>query len=152
MKNLISILVFVSISFPSFTQIITIDVYETQPYVRWEKTDGKKVVESPEWNGYKEPANGTYILDIENKTIQHFHNGTLMSNDTIQKLVIEGDHIHIEFFGETEVPEIKFEGQFDFNQITNESSLTWYNYFGQYTRTQLNTKSRVKVTLTKKIS
>ena len=147
MKNLILVLFLglLSISLPSFSQTITIDVFETQPYVKWEKTLGENVLNTPEWTGYKEPANGTYILDLDNMTIQHIHDGKLVSTDKIEKLEIKGDNFHIEFNGDTEVSGIKFQGQFDFNSTSKESSLSWYNSFGEYTRVQKNTKTKVSV-------
>lgn len=67
----------ISILFQSsiFSQIITIEVFETQPYVKWIKTTGVDVLTNPEWVGYKEQVNAVYVFDINRKTCKYYEGG-----------------------------------------------------------------------------
>lgn len=147
MKKLLISLVAILISVVANSQIITIEVFETQPYVKWIKTGSQDVLTSPEWVGYKEPVNVVYIFDIDTKTIKFYVNSNLIVDEMVKNVIIDGDNIKIQSMDPSlENPAAVFETEFDINLKTKESSLTWYNSYGDYTRTQKNTKTNITVT------
>lgn len=149
MKKLSFLFVSLIISLLSFSQTITIDIKECQPFVKWEKTTDQNVLSSPEWSGYKEQIDVKYVIDLDNMTSTIYRNGKLYNVSTIKHFKIEGSKILIDFNAETESTEdIKFEASFTINEQKNTMSVTWYNHYGNYTRTELSTN----VKITKKIN
>jgi hypothetical protein len=135
-----------------FSQIITIEVFETQPYVKWIKTNGIDVLTNPEWVGYKEPGNAIYVFDIDRKTCKLYVGGKLIVDEVVENINIEGDIIKIQSLEPSlENAEAIFETEFEINLKTNESSLTWYNSYADYTRTQKNTKTKISIKKTLEI-
>ena len=135
-----------------FSQIITIEVFETQPYVKWIKTNGVDVLTNPEWVGYKEPGNAIYVFDIDRKTCKLYVGGKLIVDEVVENINIEGDIIKIQSLEPSlENAEAIFETEFEINLKTNESSLTWYNSYADYTRTQKNTKTKISIKKTLEI-
>ncbi len=129
-------------------QVIQIKVSETQPYVKWTKTDSQDNLRTPEWVGYKETVDGVYIYDLDNKTYKLFINGNLVLESFIDKVVRNNNNNNIKIECDVpskEVPDIILKTEFDINLETNESSLTWYNPYGNYTRTQKNTKNEITI-------
>lgn len=146
MKKLLISVVAIFIAFVSSSQVITIEVFETQPFVKWSKTSVQDVLANPEWSGFKEPGNGVYIFDIDNKTCKFYENGILVFEEIFQNVIINNDIIKIQSITPSlENPNAVFETEFDINLKTNESSLTWYNSYGEYTRTQKNTKTNITI-------
>jgi hypothetical protein len=147
MKKLLISLVAILISVVANSQIITIEVFETQPYVKWIKTGSQDVLTSPEWVGYKESVNAVYIFDIDAKTCKFYVNGNLIVDELVKNIIIDGDNIKIQSTEPSlENPAAVFETEFDVNLKTKESSLTWFNSYGDYTRAQKNTKTNITVT------
>jgi hypothetical protein len=129
-----------------FSQIITIEVFETQPYVKWIKTTGVDVLTNPEWVGYKEPGNAIYVFDIDRKTCKLYVGGKLIVDEVVENINIVGDIIKIHSLEPSlENEEAIFETEFEINLKTNESSLTWYNSYADYTRTQKNTRTTISI-------
>ena len=127
-------------------QVIQIKVSETQPYVKWVQTDSQDILRTPEWVGYKETVDGVYIYDLDNKTYKLFVNGNLVVESFIEKVVRDNNSIKIECDSRSlENPNVVFKTEFNVNLDNNESSLTWYNQYGNYTKTQKNTKSKITI-------
>jgi hypothetical protein len=147
MKKLLISLVAILISLVANSQIITIEVFETQPYVKWIKTGSQDVLTSPEWVGYKESIHGVYIFDIDAKTCKFYENGNLIVEELVKNIIIDGDNIKIQSTEPSlENPNAVFETEFDINLKTKESSLTWFNSYENYTRSQKNTKTIITIT------
>ena len=111
-----------------------------------EKTTGLDVLTNPEWLGYKEPVNAVYVFDIDRKTCKLFEGGKLIVDNVVGNIKIEGDIIKIQSIEPSlEKAEAIFETEFEINLKTNESSLTWYNSYADYTRTQKNTRTTISI-------
>ena len=115
------------------SQIINTKVTEYMPLVKWTKTTTKDVLHNPEWSGYKETVNGTYIFDLDAKTSTFFRNDTLVVEEPITEIYYIGEEIILKF---NDI----FETEFVLNLSKSESYYMWYNFFGGYTRVHNHTK------------
>ena len=121
MKKLALLLVATVMVTVATSQVVTIKVTQTQPFARYEETTAKAVLANPEWSGYKESGNCKYVLDLDNRTSTFYLDGVFVSV-------------------------LKFKTEFNYNIRKGTSSYTWYNEYGDYTRTQLNTQCVITIT------
>lgn len=129
-----------------YSQIITIQVFEFQPYMKWIKATDLDVLTNPEWICHKEQVNAVYVFDINRKTCKYYEGGKLIVDEGVENINIEGDTIKIQSIEPSlENAQAIFEIVFEINLKTNESSLTWYNSYADYTRTQKNTKTTISI-------
>jgi hypothetical protein len=141
MKKLAFVLAASFIANVAFSQVVTIKVTQTQPFVRYEQTTAKAVLANPEWNGYKESGNCKYVMDLDKQTSTFYENGVFVSVLKFKSITKSGDDVRITLLDNSlEFPEIQFKTEFNYNIQKGTSSYTWYNEYGDYTRTQLNTQ------------
>jgi len=141
MKKLAFVLAASVMATVAFSQVVTIKVTQTQPFVRYEQTTAKAVLANPEWNGYKEPTNGKYVLDLDKQTSTFYEDGVFVSVLKFKSITKTGNDVRITLLDNNlEFPEIQFKTEFNYNIQQGTSSYTWYNEYGDYTRTQLNTQ------------
>ena len=141
MRNLFFILGTALIQSVVFSQVVSIQVKQTQPYVKYIETTAADVLESPEWVGYKEPVNCKYVLDLDKQTSTFYENGVFVSVLKFKSITKTGDDVRITLLDNNlEFPEMQFKTEFNYNIQKGTSSYTWYNEYGDYTRTQLNTQ------------
>jgi len=146
MKTIAIIFLALMISTQSVAQIITIDVYEIQPFVKWKKTTVEDVLTTPEWTGYKEKSNCKYVIDLDNMTSTFYNNGNFVSTISIKKLVNSGSEYEITLDDyNLEYTFVSFETILKVDPTNNTSSYSWYNEFKKYTRTQINTDAKITV-------
>ena len=127
------------------SQVVTIKVTQTQPFVRYEQTTAKAVLANPEWTGYKEPVNCKYVLDLDKQTSTFYEDGVFVSVLKFKSMTKSGDDIRINLVDNDLQLGIVFKTEFNFNVKLGTSSYTWYNEFGDYTRTQKNTVATISV-------
>jgi hypothetical protein len=141
MKKLALLFVASVMATVAFSQVVTIKVTQTQPFVRYEQTTAKAVLANPEWTGYKEPVNCKYVMDLDNQTSNFYEGGVFVSVLKFKSITIIGDDVRITLLDNNlEFPEMQFKTEFNYNIQKGTSSYTWYNEYGDYTRTQLNTQ------------
>jgi hypothetical protein len=141
MKKLALLFVASVMATVAFSQVVTIKVTQTQPFVRYEQTTAKAVLANPEWNGYKEPVNCKYVMDLNKQTSTFYENGVFVSVLKFKSITKTGDDVRITLLDNNlEFPEMQFKTEFNYNIQKGTSSYTWYNEYGDYTRTQLNTQ------------
>lgn len=141
MKKLALLFVASVMATVAFSQVVTIKVTQTQPFVRYEQTTAKDVLANPEWTGYKEPVNGKYVMDLNKQTSTFYENGVFVSVLKFKSITKTGDDVRITLLDNNlEFPEMQFKTEFNYNIQQGTSSYTWYNEYGDYTRTQLNTQ------------
>ena len=152
MKKVAVLFLTLAIQALSFAQVITIDVFEIQPHVKWEKTDSKNVLGSPEWTGYKEQVRGTHIIDLDNMTMVLIYDGKTSAPVKIKKIETVGTRTTVSFddplIGDSNT---LLESTFTFDSTLNTSNHTWYDHDKNYTRTHLNTKCKITVSSKKYI-
>ena len=135
---------------PLFCQVIQVDVFEYQPHVKWEKTNHQEVLQNPEWSGYKEEVNGTYYIDLDNKTISLLNQGKLTAPVPLKKVVREGTKTIVYFDDATSIPDDYLESWFVIDTQAQTSCHSWYDEFGAYTRVHENTKCKISESAVKK--
>ncbi len=145
MRNLLFILGSTFIQSVVFSQIVSIKVKQTQPYVKYIKTTAADVLANPDWVGYKEPGNCEYVLDLNKKTSTYYENGVFGSTLKFESMSKIGDNVRIKLIDKEKVFGIVFKTEFNYNIKLGTSSYTWYNEFGDYTRTQKNTIATITV-------
>ena len=147
MKKLAFVLAASFIANVATSQVVTISVTETQPFVRYEQTTAKAVLANPDWNGYKESVNCKYVMDLDNQTSTFYEGGVFVSVLKFKSITIIGNDVRITLLDNNlEYPDIKFKTEFNYNIQKGTSSYTWYNKYGDYTRTQLNTQCGITIT------
>jgi len=141
MKKLALLFVASVMATVAVSQVVTIKVTQTQPFVRYEQTTAKAVLANSEWNGYKEPANCKYVMDLDKQTSTFYEDGVFVSVLKFKSITKTGDDVRITLLDNNlEFPEMQFKTEFNYNIQQGTSSYTWYNEYGNYTRTQLNTQ------------
>ena len=146
MKTIALIFLALMISTQSVAQIITIDVYETQPFVKWKKTTVEDVLTTPEWTGYKQKTDCKYVIDLNSMTSTFYHNGKFVSTIVIEKVVKVGSKLEMTLTDSNlKYSFVTYETKLTVDPANNTSSYTWYNEYGGYTRTQLNTDAKITV-------
>jgi hypothetical protein len=145
MRNLFFILGTAFIQSVVFSQVVSIQVKQTQPYVKYIETTAADVLANPEWVGYKEPANGKYVMDLDKQTSTFYEDGVFVSVLKFKSMTKSGDNIRIILLDYNSQVGIEFKTEFNFNVKLGTSSYTWYNEFGDYTRTQKNTVATISV-------
>ena len=145
MRNLFFILGTALIQSVVFSQVVSIQVKQTQPYVKYIETTAADVLENPEWVGYKEPVNCKYVLDLDKQTSTFYEDGVFVSVLKFKSMTKSGDDIRIKLVDNDLHVGIEFKTEFNFNVKLGTSSYKWYNEFGDYTRTQKNTIATITV-------
>ena len=145
MRNLFFILGTALIQSVVFSQVVSIQVKQTQPYVKYIETTAADVLENPEWVGYKEPVNCKYVIDLDKQTSTFYEDGVFVSVLKFKSMTKSGDDIRIKLVDNDLQLGIEFKTEFNFNVKLGTSSYTWYNEFGDYTRTQKNTIATITV-------
>jgi hypothetical protein len=135
MKKLALLFVATVIVTVATSQVVTIKVTQTQPFVRYEQTTAKAVLANPEWNGYIEPSSCEYVIDLNNKTLDFIYEGT-SSKDRYETISVNGDNVHITLKDNARAGIKSFDLQFDYNIKMQTSSITWYDKESNFTRTQ----------------
>jgi hypothetical protein len=147
MKKLAFVLAASVMATVATSQVVTIKVTETQPFARYEETTANAVLANPEWVGYKEPGNCEYVLDLNKKTSTFYLDGIFVSVLKFKSITKSGDDVRITLLDNNlEYTEVKFKTEFNYNIRKRTSSYTWYNEYGDYTRTQLNTQCVITIT------
>ena len=145
MRNLLFILGTAFIQSVAFSQIVSIKVKQTQPYVKYIETTAADVLANPEWVGYKEPVNCEYVLDLNKQTSTFYDNGVLVSTLKFASIFKSGDNVRIKLVDEEPAYGVQFKTEFNYNVKLGTSSYTWYNELCDYTRTQKNTMATIAV-------
>ena len=131
----------------AYSQVVTIKVTQTQPFARYEETTANAVLANPEWSGYKESGNCKYVLDLNNRTSTFYLDDVFVSVLKFKSITKSGDDVRITLLDNNlEYTEVKFKTEFNYNIRKGTSSYTWYNEYGDYTRTQLNTQCVITIT------
>ena len=145
MRNLLFILGTAFIQSVAFSQVVSIKVKQTQPYVKYIETTAADVLANPEWVGYKEPVNCEYVLDLNKQTSTFYDNGVLVSTLKFASIFKSGDNVRIKLVDEEPAYGVQFKTEFNYNVKLGTSSYTWYNELCDYTRTQKNTMATIAV-------
>ena len=145
MRNLFFILGTALIQSVVFSQVVSIQVKQTQPYVKYIETTAADVLANPEWVGYKEPVNCEYVLDLNKQTSTFYDNGVLVSTLKFASIFKSGDNVRIKLVDEEPAYGVQFKTEFNYNVKLGTSSYTWYNELCDYTRTQKNTMATIAV-------
>ena len=145
MRNLLFILGTSFIQSVAFSQVVSIKVKQTQPYVKYIETTAADVLANPEWVGYKEPVNCEYVLDLNKQTSTFYDNGVLVSTLKFASIFKSGDNVRIKLVDEEPAYGVQFKTEFNYNVKLGTSSYTWYNELCDYTRTQKNTMATIAV-------
>ena len=145
MRNLFFILGTALIQSVVFSQVVSIQVKQTQPYVKYIETTAADVLANPEWVGYKEPVNCEYVLDLNKQTSTFYDNGVLVSTLKFASIFKSGDNVRIKLIDKDPEFGVQFKTEFNYNVKLGTSSYTWYNELCDYTRTQKNTMATIAV-------
>ena len=145
MRNLLFILGTAFIQSVAFSQVVSIKVKQTQPYVKYIETTAADVLANPEWVGYKEPVNCEYVLDLNKMTSTFYNNGVFGSTLKFESMSKSGDNVRIKLIDKDPEFGVQFKTEFNYNVKLGTSSYTWYNEYGDYTRTQKNTMATIAV-------
>lgn len=145
MRNLFFILGTALIQSVVFSQVVSIKVKQTQPYVKYIETTAADVLANPEWVGYKEPVNCEYVLDLNKMTSTFYDNGVFGSTLKFKSMSKSGDNVRIKLIDKDSEFGVQFKTEFNYNVKLGTSSYTWYNEYGDYTRTQKNTMATITV-------
>lgn len=145
MRNLLYILGTAFIQSVAFSQVVSIKVKQSQPYVKYIETTAADVLANPEWVGYKEAGNCEYVLDLNKKTSTFYENGVFVSTLKFAYISKSGDNVRIKLIDKEPEYGVQFKTEFNYNVKLGTSSYTWYNEYGDYTRTQKNTIATIEV-------
>ena len=113
MRNLFFILGTALIQSVVFSQVVSIQVKQTQPYVKYIETTAADVLESPEWVGYKEPVNCKYVLDLDKQTSTFYEDGVFVSVLKFKSMTKSGDDIRIKLVDNDLQLGIEFKTEFN---------------------------------------
>ena len=108
MRNLLFILGTAFIQSVAFSQVVSIKVKQTQPYVKYIETTAADVLANPEWVGYKEPVNCEYVLDLNKQTSTFYDNGVLVSTLKFASIFKSGDNVRIKLVDEEPAYGVQF--------------------------------------------
>lgn len=147
MKKLALLFVASVMATVAFSQVVTIKVTQTQPFVRYEQTTAKAVLANPEWTGYKEPANCEYVLDLDDRTSTFYLDGVFVSTLPFESIIKTNTDVRITLTDHViDMPEFTMKTEINYNTKTGTSSYSWYDPYNGYTRTQLNTQCVITIT------